>query len=52
MAAFSHHTRVRNCKILIGIWKLKFMNGPIIYLDRENNTKLVSASFTCFLEFS
>ena len=32
----------RNCRILIGLCKV-FMNRPIIFLDRDNKTKLVPA---------
>ena len=32
----------RNCRILIGLCKV-FMNRPIMFLDRDNKTKLVPA---------
>ena len=28
------------------------MNHPILFVDRDNKTKLVPASFSCFLELS
>ena len=42
--------RERNCSILIGLCKEMFMNHPIMFLDRDNKMKLVSATFSYFLE--
>ena len=42
--------RERNCKILIGLCKLVFMNHPVMFLDGDNETKLVPASLSYFLE--
>ena len=42
--------RERNCRILIGLCESVFMNDSILFLDRHNKTKLVSASFSYFLE--
>ena len=41
---------VKNDRIFIGLCKEAFMNSPIIFLEQENTTKLVSASFSCVLE--
>ena len=38
-----------NCRILIGLCKWVFINHPIIFLDRDNKTKLVPASFSYLL---
>ena len=40
------------CRILIGLCKQVFMNHPIMFLDRDNKTKLVPASFSYFLELN
>ena len=42
--------REGNCRILIGLWKWIFMNHPIMFLDRDNKTKLVPVSFSYSLE--
>ena len=42
--------RERNCRILFGLCKLVFMNYPIMFLDWDNKTKLLSASLSCFLD--
>ena len=42
--------REKNCRILIGLCKEVFMNHPIMFLDGDNKTKLVPASFSYFLE--
>ena len=39
-------SREKNCRILVGLRKRVFMNHPIMLLDRDNKTKLVSASFS------
>ena len=43
---------VRNCRFLIGLCKQVFMKHLMIFPDRDNNTKLVPASFSYFLDFS
>ena len=35
----------------IGLYKQVFMNRLIVFLVRDNKTKLVPASFACFLDF-
>ena len=42
--------RERSCRILICLCKQVLMNHPIMFLDRDNKTKLVPASFSYFLE--
>ena len=42
--------RERSSRILIGLCKEVFMNHPIMFLDQDNKGKLVSASFSYFLE--
>ena len=42
--------RERDCRILIDLCKWVFMNYPVMFLDQDNKTKIVSASFSCFLE--
>ena len=32
--------------------QIRFMNRPIIFIDWDNKTKLVPASFSCFSDFS
>ena len=48
---FLFFLRERNCRILIGLCKYVFMNHPVMFLDRDNKTKLVSASFFTFQNF-
>ena len=40
----------KNCRILIGLCELVFMNHSIMLFDGDNKTKLVPASFSYFLE--
>ena len=47
---FSIFPRERNCRILIGLCKEGSMNHQTMFLDRDNNGKLVPASFFYFLE--
>ena len=42
--------RERNFRILIGLFKYVFTNHPIMFLNRDNKTKLVPGSFSYFLE--
>ena len=42
--------RERNCRISIGLCKEVFINHPIRFLDQDNQGKLVSTSFSYFLE--
>ena len=37
--------RERNFRIFLGLYKYVFINHPIKFLDRDNKTKLVPASF-------
>ena len=46
---FRVFSRESSCRILIGLGKV-FINYPVIFLDRGNKTKLVSVSFSYFLE--
>ena len=42
--------RERNYRILIGLCTEIFMNHPIMFLDCNSKMKLVSATFSYFLE--
>ena len=42
--------RERNCRIFIDLCKQVFMNNPIMFLDRDNKTKLYPASSFEILE--
>ena len=42
----------KNCRILISLCKQVFTNHPIMFLNRDNKTKLVPTSFSYFLELS
>ena len=41
-------SRVRNCRVLIGLRRKVFMNHTIVFLDLDNEANLVLATFSCF----
>ena len=43
--------RVRNWRILVGLWEYVSMSRSIVFLDRDNEMRLALASYSCILKY-
>ena len=43
--------RVRNWRILVGLWEYVSMSRSIVFLDRDNEMRLALAFYSCILKY-